>query len=151
MIVHITSAVWLILTHIFWTVGFFDSVFWWWNSTGINALSTRTRCYKRPLNFMTVKMKNVAFNTSIELFFQFIARAAGRFYSFIGVTRTFRIQIRHKTFFTRSSIIWNNRKVLLRIGSYINRNRLKSLGIDDLPYADMSSTHYLYIFIINLL
>ena len=117
MTVHITCAIWLILTHIFRTVVFFNTVFWWRNSTGIDTLSTRIRCYKRPLNFMTVKMKNVAFHAGIKLLFKFISRTTCRLHCFIWITCTFRIQIGNKTFLRWSSIIRNNRKVLLWIGS----------------------------------
>ena len=117
MIVHIVSAIWLILTHIFRTVVLFNTVFWWRNPTRIDTLSTRIRWGVRPLNFMTVKMKNVSLHAGVKLLFKFISRTASGFDCFIRITGTFRIQIGNETFLRWSSITWNNREVFLWIGS----------------------------------
>ena len=117
MTVHIVSAIRLILRHIFRTVVFFNTVFWGRNSTGIDTLSTRIRWGVRPLNFMTVKMKNVALHAGVKLLFKLTSRTASCFDCFIRITGTFRIQIGDETFLRWSSITWNNGKVFLWIGS----------------------------------
>jgi len=67
LVVHVRSAI--VLAHVFRAIILlYYLLFRWWYPSWVYTLATRIWSYKWPLDFMTVKLEYISFNSCIKLF-----------------------------------------------------------------------------------